>query len=138
MVTLVGVLIVVHALITFGSAQGALAAPPPAPGTGSLPGAGWFPFALGQSWLFEGSAVRIGGVIWLAAAVGLIATAAAVFGFVLPTSAWRGLALASSVTALVALVTFFHPYYLIGILANVALLAAVTFMEPTSRRLLGI
>jgi len=134
----VGTLIVVHGLITLAIGSTALSGAPPPQGASSLPGAGWYPLAFGESWLFSGSAIRLGGVLWLAAGIGLLATAAAMFGFVLPTSAWRVLGVVSAVTGLAALGTFFHPYYVIGILANIAILAGVTTMESTSRRLFGI
>lgn len=138
MAVFVGVLVAIHGLIMLAIGSTAMAGAPPPPGAGSLPGAGWYPVAFGESWLLSGSAARLGGVLWVAAGIGLIATAAAIFGIVVPTTAWRALGLVSAVTGLAALVTFFHPYYVIGILANVAILAAVTGMEPTSRKLLGI
>ena len=46
-----------------------------------------------------------------------------------------GLFLVSTVSG-VAL--FFHPYYAVAVVANLALIAAATVLEPTARRVLGI
>lgn len=134
----VGILMAIHGLITLAIGGTAVSGAPPVSGAAGLPGAGWYPVPLGQSWLLQGDAARIGGVFWVIAGVGLIATAAAMFGFVIPTSAWRVLGLVSAVSGLVALVAYFHPYYGIAIVVNLAILAAATMMEGTSRDLLGI
>jgi hypothetical protein len=46
---------------------------------------------VGDSWLLQDGAARIGGVLWVVAGLGLLATGASVFGILLPTSAWRGI-----------------------------------------------
>jgi hypothetical protein len=134
----VGILMTIHGLITLVIGSAAVSGAAPVPGAASLPGAGWYPVPLGQSWLLQGDAARIGGVLWVIAGLGLIATAASVFGFIIPTSAWRALGLVSAVSGLAALVAYFHPYYAIAVVVNLAILAAATLMEERSRGLLGI
>jgi hypothetical protein len=102
-----------------------------------LPGAGWYPVALGDSWLLRGGAAQMGGVLWLLAGIGLLLTAASVFGFVMP-GAWRLLGLTSGALGLAGVALFFHPYFAIAIVADLALVAAATVLEPTARRVLGI
>ena len=79
----------------------------------------------------------MGGVLWVLAGIGLLLTAASVFGFVLP-GAWRHIGLASGALGLAGLALFFHPYFVIAIAANLAIIAGATALEPTARRLLGI
>jgi hypothetical protein len=134
----VGILMTIHGLITLVIGSAVVSGAAPVPGAASLPGAGWYPVPLGQSWLLQGDAARIGGVLWVIAGLGLIATAASIFGFIIPTSAWRVLGLVSAVSGLAALVAYFHPYYAIAVVVNLAILAAATLMEERSRDLLGI
>lgn len=72
------------------------------------------------------------------AGIGLIATSAAMFGLVPPTCAWRAIGLVSAASGIAAIVVYFHPYYLIALIVDIAIVAAATAMEGTSRRLLGI
>jgi hypothetical protein len=131
---LFGLLIAAHGLITLGIGAGTIANPKGVP----VLGTDWFPVALGQSWLLGGDAARIGGVLWIIAGVGLIATSVAVLGFGLPTSAWQTLGLVSAAVALLTLALYFHPYYLVGIVANLAILAAVIVFGSTAKSSLGI
>jgi hypothetical protein len=138
MVVFFGVLVVIHGLITLAISSTALSGAPAGPQFASLPGAGWYPVALGDSWLLRGDLARIGGVLWLVAGVGMLATAASIFGIVVPTAMWRALGLASASVGLVAIVLFFHPYYTIAVVVNLALIAAATAFDETSRGVLGV
>ena len=133
----VGILLVVHGLITLAIGGVAVSGAPTPPEMSKLPGAAWYPVPLGESWLLQGGAAQLGGALWLLAGIGLLLTAAAVFGFILP-GAWREVGLVAGALGLVGVALFFHPYYVIAIAANLALIAAVTVMDPTARRLLGI
>jgi hypothetical protein len=137
MLTFVGILIALHGLITLAIGGAAVGGAPTPPEMTKLPGAGWYPVPLGDSWLLHGGAAQIGGVLWVLAGIGLLLTAASVFGFILP-GAWRQAGLISGALGLAAIALFFHPYYVIAIAANVALIAACTVLEPTARRALGI
>ena len=134
---LVGILVAVHGLITLAIGGVAISGAPTPPEMGKLPGAGWYPVPLGESWLLHGGAAQLGGALWVLAGIGLLLTAASVFGFILPR-AWRQVGMMSGVLGLAGVALFFHPYYVIAVAANLALIAAATVMEPTARRLLGI
>jgi hypothetical protein len=133
----VGVLIALHGLITLAIGGVAVSGAPTAPELGTLPGADWYPVPLGGSWLLRGGVSQFGGALWLVAGVGLLLTAASVFGLIAP-GAWRQVGLVSGVLGLAGIAVFFHPYYVIGIAANLALIGAATVLEPTVRRMLGI
>lgn len=133
----VGVLIAVHGLITLAIGGVAASGAPTPSEMSRLPGAGWYPVPLGESWLLRGEASQVGGVIWVVAGIGLLLTAAAVFGLVLP-GAWRQVGLISAVLGLAGLALFFHTYYVIGIAMNLAIIGAATILEPTARRVFGI
>ena len=133
----VGILIALHGLITLVIGGTAVSGAPTPPEMSKLPGAGWYPVPLGESWLLHGGAAQMGGVLWVLAGIGLLLTAASVFGFVLP-GAWRHIGLASGALGLAGLALFFHPYFVIAIAANLAIIAGATALEPTARRLLGI
>jgi len=134
----IGILMAIHGIITLAIGGVAVGGAPTPPEMNRLPGAGWYPVPLGDSWLLHGTAARVGGVLWLMAGLGLLATAASMFGVGVPTSAWRAIGLISASTGLAALVVFFHPYYAIAIIVDVAIIAAATSLEATSRNALGI
>jgi hypothetical protein len=138
MQVLVGVLIAVHGLITLAIGGGAVGGAPTPPEMGRLPGAGWYPVPMGESWLLRGgTAAQMGGVLWVLAGIGLLVTAASIFGLIMP-GAWREVGLISGALGLACIALFFHPYYVIAVVANLALIAAATVLEPTARRVLGI
>jgi hypothetical protein len=131
---LLGILLLVHGLITTAIGAGSLSNPRGV----TVPGMDWFPVALGQSWMLQGDASRLGAVLWLAAGIGLIATAAAVMGIVVPANLWPTLGLASALVGLMAVAVFFHPYYAIAIVVNVAIVAAATVFRGTTKSVFGI
>jgi hypothetical protein len=133
----VGVLIALHGLITLAIGGAAVGGAPTPAGMSRLPGAGWYPVALGDSWLLRGAAAQMGGVLWVLAGIGLLLTAASVFGLIIP-GAWRQAGLISGALGLAGIALFFHPYFVVAIAADLALIAAATVLEPTARRILGI
>jgi hypothetical protein len=137
MAMFVGILLGLHGLITLAIGGVAVSGAPTPSDMSRLPWAGWYPVPLGESWLLRGVAAQIGGILWVLAGLGLLVTAASVFDVVLP-GAWRQVGLISGALGLAGIALFFHPYYLLAIAANLALVAAATAFEPTARRLLGI
>ena len=129
-----GILVAIHGLITLAVGSGATS------GTAgvSVPGTSWYPVALGQSWLLQGDMARLGGALWLVAGLGLVGTAAAVFGIGLPTGLWPTLGVFSAVVGLVAVALFFHPYYAVALVVNLAIIAAATVFRAASKSALGI
>ena len=63
-----------------------------------------------------------GGVIWLAAGLLLLGAGLGFFGFLVPVAWWIPLTIAGACLGLVALILYFHPYYLLGVLLNVGFL----------------
>jgi hypothetical protein len=134
---LLGTLLALHGFITVAIGGVTMSGAPTSPEMAKpLPGVAWYPVPLGESWLLRGSGAQLGGALWVLAGIGLLLTAASVFGFVLP-GAWRQIGMLSATLGLVGLGLFFHPYYAIAIGANLAIIATATLMEPTTRRLLG-
>ena len=134
MQVLFGIVLAIHGLITIAVGSGSVSNPVGV----QAPGTSWYPVALGQSWLLGGDVARFGGALWVLAGIGLVATAASVFGIVLPTGAWPTLGLISAVSALLAVAVFFHPYYVIAVIANLAIVAAATVFRATAKNVLGI
>ena len=134
MQALFGILVAIHGLITAAVGAGSISNPRGV----TAPATDWFPSALGASWALQGDAARVGGGLWVIAGVGLLATAAAVLGIGVPTSAWPTLALGSTVIGLAALALFFHPYYAIAVIVDIALIAAATIFRSTAKSVLGV
>lgn len=136
MTVVVEILLALHGLITLAIGGVAVSGAATPPEMSRLPGAGWYPIPLGESWLLRGGGAQLGGVLWVLAGLGLLLTAASVLGFVLP-GAWRQVGLVSGALGLAGLALFFHPYYVLAIVANLAIIAAASVLEPTARRVLG-
>ena len=134
MQVLLGILVLVHGLITTAIGTGSISNPRGV----AVPGTDWYPVALGQSWMLQGDAAKFGAVLWLVAGIGLIATSAAILGVVLPTGIWPTLGLVSAVIGLLALAVFFHPYYAVAVAADVAILLAATVARSTAKSVFGI
>ena len=102
MQVLFAILLAIHGFITFFIGTSTVSGAKPI----SVPGVDWYPVQLGQSWLLTGAGSQAGGVFWVGAGIGLIATAAAVVGIVLPSTTWPTLAVASGVVGLMAVGAF--------------------------------
>jgi hypothetical protein len=90
-----------------------------------------WPFELTRSWMVTGLQLEPG--IVRAAGIGLALTSAGLLvlaamttaGWLLPASWWAGLTMAGAATSLVTLVLFFHPWLVLGLAIDFALLWAV-------------
>jgi hypothetical protein len=131
---LFGILVAIHGLITFAAGAGSLGNPKGV----AVPGTDWYPTALGQSWVLADDPAKLGAALWLIAGVGLVATAAAVLGIVLPANTWPMLGLFSAMVGLLALALFFHPYYAVAVVVDIAIIAAVTVFRSTTKSVFGI
>ena len=125
MKTIVGFLLIVHGFITAVQSTGSFK---PSGGVPNPTWLSWFPANLGQSWLlsrlgleksFIGSLM---GVLWLAAGLALVAAGLGLLGFLVPTGMWRMLAGAGALVSLLCFVVYAHPFFAIGILADLAVL----------------
>lgn len=113
-----GIVLILHGLITLAISAGSFAPPSNIPNPNWLR---WWPAQLGQSWIFPGMGWP-GGVIWLAAGLLLLGAGLGFFGFLVPVAWWIPLTIAGASLGLVALILYFHPYYLLGVLLNIGFL----------------
>ena len=136
----VGILLLLHGLITASQSGGSFNP------TGGIPNPkwlSWWPTALGQSWLLprlgpEKSLVgSLAGVLWLIAGAALIAAALGLFGFIVPTTWWRPLAGAGAVVSLLLFGLYAHPFFAIGIGADIAILVVLLWARWPSPEILG-
>jgi hypothetical protein len=119
--------LVAHGLVTAAIGAGSLAGGPGVPNPAWL---NWWPAPLGRSWLLDAlplgaPGVALGGGLWVAGGVMLIAAGAGVLGLPGLHGAWQTLALVGACLSLVALALYLHPYYALGIALNVAIAAAL-------------
>lgn len=125
---LLALAVAVHGVVTLVIGAGAVTRPD-ADALATPPWMSWWPGPFGRSWLVDalhlgttGSVVS--GLLWCAAGVGLVAAGLALAGvpalaaipsWLLPVAAGIGL---------LALATTFHPFYLLAVAINVALVLA--------------
>lgn len=126
---LIGAILLGHGLIITAQSIGnlrAISSQPPNPVW-----LGWWPTRLGQSWLLaalslEGTLVdRAFGLLWLASGGCLVAAALGVLGWIVPASLWRTLAVYGASGSLVMLLLYLHPMFVIGLLVDLGILAAL-------------
>ena len=68
------------------------------------------------------------------ATVGFITTGLSLLDFLVPFDWWGALAMASAVVSLLLLIIFWHPYVIVGVVIDVAILVVVIFTEWTPER----
>jgi len=126
---IVGVGLVLHGLITtmigFGSVTSPNSAAIPAPAWFN-----WWPGAFGRSWLLDAlnlgtGANVLGGLVWLAAGIALLGAGLGWLSVSALSPYWQTLALVGGALGLVALALYFHPFYVVAVVINVAILLLV-------------
>lgn len=138
---LIAVLLIVHGLIVTGQSSGSFT---PVGGISNPSWLSWWPTNLGQSWLLsmlgieQTLAARMGGLLWLAAGMALIAAGLGVLGLIVPLAWWRRLALAGAAISLVMLAVYLHPFYIIGIGSSIVLLVALLWDKWTLLERFGL
>ena len=121
----IGILLIIHGLITAAQSGGSFK---PTGGVPNLKWLDWWPTPLGQSWLLARWGLEhslwgtLAGILWLVAAACLIAAGLGLIGLVIPASYWRILAGCGAVLSLVLLIIYAHPLNAVGIGANLAIL----------------
>ena len=91
----------------------------------------WWPTTFGHSWLLtsfnlEGTLIdKVFGLLWLASGICIIAAALSILGFVVPVTLWRTLAIYGASGSLIMLLLYVHPFFLIGILVDIAILVTL-------------
>jgi hypothetical protein len=134
---LVAGLVVAHGLITTMIGFGGVTRPD-APAM-ALPGwFGWWPGPFGRSWLIDtlnlgSGATMIGSGLWLVAGLALVASGLGWLGVPGLAGMWQPLACGGAVAGLVALALFFHPFYLVAVLINVAIVVLVSGVLAPAR-----
>jgi hypothetical protein len=132
---LISILLIVHGLIVAGQATGSFWST--IPNEIQNPSfVSWWPVNMGRSWLFSWlglektlAVYRIGGLLWLAGGIALVAAGLGVLGFVVPIAWWRDLAVAGGAISLVMLAIYLHPLMIIGMASSAAVLMALLWTK---------
>jgi hypothetical protein len=127
---LVAGFVVAHGLITTMIGFGGVTKPD-APAMALPAWFGWWPGPLGRSWLIDAlhlgsSASMAGSALWLAAGLALLGAGLGWLGVPALSGVWQPLALGGAAVGLVALALFFHPFYLVAVLINVAIVVLIS------------
>lgn len=128
---LISILLILHGLIVAGQAAGSFGST--IPNEIQNPSfVSWWPINMGRSWLFSWLGLektlgvyRIGGLLWLAGGIALVAAGLGVLGFIIPVDWWRNLAIGGGAVSLFMLAVYFHPMTIIGTASSMAVLVAL-------------
>jgi hypothetical protein len=132
---LISVLLILHGLIVAGQSAGSFGST--IPNELQNPSfVSWWPINMGRSWLFSLLGLertlfvyRIGGLLWLAGGIALVAAGLGVLDFVIPSEWWRSLAIGGAAISLLMLAVYFHPIMIIGTASSVAVLIALLWVK---------
>jgi hypothetical protein len=137
---LISILLIIHGLIVAGQAAGSFGSTIPAELRNSS-FVSWWPINMGRSWLFSWlglenslAVYRIGGFLWLAGGIALVAAGLGIFDSVIPSDWWRGLAIGGAAISLFMLVIYLHPILIVGTTSSLAVLVALLWLRwpPTN------
>jgi len=137
---LISALLIIHGLIVAGQAAGSFGSAIPSE-VQNPSFVSWWPINMGRSWLLSWlgleralAVYRVGGLLWLAGGITLVAAGLGVLGFIVPADWWRGLAIIGAVISLFMLAVYFHPITIIGTVSSLAVLIALLWAKwpPTS------
>ena len=128
---LISILLILHGLIVAGQAAGSFGSTIPKEIQNPI-FVSWWPINMGRSWVFSLiglektlTVYRIGGLLWLAGGIALVAAGLGILGFIVPTHWWRELAIAGGAISLLMLAIYFHPLTIIGTASSMAVLVAL-------------
>lgn len=132
---LISILLILHGLIVAGQSAGSFGST--IPDELQNPSfVNWWPINMGRSWLFAWlgldktlAVYRIGGLLWLAGGIALVAAGMGALGFIIPTDWWRGLAIGGATISLFMLAVYFHPIMIIGTASSLAVLIALLWLH---------
>jgi len=122
---LIAALLVGHGLITSVIGFGAVTSPN-APAMALPSWVAWWPGPFGRSWFFEAfsfgpAAQMVGGLVWLTAGLLIVAGGLGWFGLGFLEESRVTLLVAGAGLSLVALALYFHPFYLVAVAINIAI-----------------
>ena len=132
---LISVLLILHGLIVAGQSAGSFGST--IPNELQNPSfVSWWPINMGRSWLFSWLgldktlvAYRLGGLLWLAGGIALVAAGLGVLGWIVPTDWWQSLAIGGGAVSLIMLAIYFHPITIIGTASSIAVLVALLWAK---------
>ena len=139
-------LFLVHGLITLGNGIGVVVDGGRKawadPGLANAAWLSWWPLNLGRSWLVDAaqlgpSGYALGGLIWLISGLAFVGAGLGLFGVPGLNGLWQPLALAGGCFGLTAVALFFHPWYVLALLINLAVLATRAGTERSPFTLAG-
>jgi hypothetical protein len=118
-------ILVGHGLITSMIGFGAVTSPS-APAMALPSWIAWWPGPFGRSWAFDAlglgaGAQIIGGAVWLAAGLLIVAGGLGWFGFALFEGSRVSLLVTGAALSLIALALYFHPFYLVAVAIDIAI-----------------
>lgn len=122
---LIGGFLLLHGLVTSAIGFGTASKPTAAPMT--MPSwLAWWPIPLGRSWAFDAmglgsGAAIVGGLTWLVAGLALVAGGLGWLGVGPLAGLYEPLLVGGAAAGLVALALYFHPFYLVAVLINLAI-----------------
>lgn len=125
MQAVIGAVLIAHGVIT--SAIGFVSVTNPAAPAMAMPGfMSWWPGPFGRSWLFEAvglgtPAAFLGGAIWLLSGLALVAGGLGWLGVGAVADLRYPLLVAGAGLGLLAVVLYFHPFYVAALLINIAI-----------------
>ena len=132
---LVSALLILHGLIVAGQAAGSFGSLLPAE-LRNPSFVSWWPINMGRSWILSLLGLdrtlvvyRIGGLLWLAGGIALVAAGLSVLGFIVPSDWRRILAISGAAISLFMLAVYFHPLMIIGTASSLAVLVALTWLR---------
>jgi len=134
------VLLILHGLICAAQAVGSFSSSEGVPNPNWL---NWWPTPLGKSWLLSQMGTGqslftfIVGVLGLVSGVCIIAAGLGVIGFVIPLHWWRLLAGAGAALSLIYFAIYAHPFFAVGIGANIAIQVVLLWINWPSIDVLG-
>lgn len=137
---LISALLIIHGLIVAGQAAGSFGST--IPNEVQNPSfVSWWPINMGRSWLLSWLGLeknlivyRVGGLLWLAGGIALVAAGLGILGFIVPPEYWRSLAVGGAAISLFMLTVYFHPITIIGTASSITVLVALLWAQwpPTS------
>ncbi len=132
---LISVLLILHGLIVAGQSAGSFGST--IPNELQNPSfVSWWPINMGRSWLLSLLGLdrtlvvyRIGGLLWLAGGIALVAAGLGTLGFIVPADWWRTLAISGAAISLFMLAVYFHPLMILGTASSLAVLVALVWLR---------